>query len=118
MQTTTTCDVLVIGAGPGGYPAAIRAAQLGLSTIVVDAMTNPDDGASGAWGGVCANHGCIPSKALLSASARFLQLKKGFASMGITVDAAETSLSPAARSQDACQASKWRKRTLSRIAAL
>ena len=83
---TTTYDVLVIGAGPGGYPAAIRAAQLGLSTIVVDSMINPDDGSAGAWGGVCANHGCIPSKALLSASARFSQLKEGFASMGISVD--------------------------------
>ena len=45
---TTECDVLVIGAGPAGYPAAIRAAQAGLSTVIVDAMVNPDDGACGA----------------------------------------------------------------------
>lgn len=117
MQTTTTCDVLVIGAGPGGYPAAIRAAQLGLSTIVVDAMTNPDDGASGAWGGVCANHGCIPSKALLSASARFLQLKKGFASMGITVDAAAVHIDYAQMQQHRARCVKASNAGLTRLFA-
>ncbi|WP_227378140.1 dihydrolipoyl dehydrogenase [Haladaptatus halobius] len=54
-------DLLVIGAGPGGYVAAIRAAQLGLDVVLVD-----DD----ALGGTCLNHGCIPSKALLSATGR------------------------------------------------
>ena len=49
-------DVVVLGAGPGGYVAAIRAAQLGLSTAVVEPKY---------WGGVCLNVGCIPSKALL-----------------------------------------------------
>ena len=49
-------DVLVLGAGPGGYVAAIRAAQLGKSVAVVEAKY---------WGGVCLNVGCIPSKALL-----------------------------------------------------
>ena len=49
-------DVLVIGAGPGGYVAAIRAAQLGLNVLIVD---------KGELGGVCLNRGCIPSKALL-----------------------------------------------------
>ena len=52
----THYDVVVLGAGPGGYVAAIRAAQLGLSTAVVEAKY---------WGGVCLNVGCIPSKALL-----------------------------------------------------
>jgi len=52
-------DLLVIGAGPGGYVAAIRAAQLGKSVVLVDAD---------APGGTCLNHGCIPSKALLSAT--------------------------------------------------
>ncbi|RMF45508.1 MAG: FAD-dependent oxidoreductase, partial [Anaerolineae bacterium] len=52
----TTYDVIVIGAGPGGYVAAIRSAQLGLKTAIVDKL----------WlGGVCLNVGCIPSKALL-----------------------------------------------------
>jgi dihydrolipoamide dehydrogenase len=49
-------DVVVLGAGPGGYTAAVRAAQLGLSTAVVEEKY---------WGGVCLNVGCIPSKALL-----------------------------------------------------
>src|SRR5687767_9668977 len=49
-------DVVVLGAGPGGYVAAIRAAQLGLKTAVVEKQY---------WGGVCLNVGCIPSKALL-----------------------------------------------------
>ena len=49
-------DVVVLGAGPGGYVAAIRAAQLGLTTAIVEKKY---------WGGVCLNVGCIPSKALL-----------------------------------------------------
>ncbi len=52
----THYDVVVLGAGPGGYVAAIRAAQLGLNTAVVESKY---------WGGVCLNVGCIPSKALL-----------------------------------------------------
>lgn len=55
-------DVLVVGAGPGGYVAAIRAAQLGKRTIVVDREF---------LGGVCLNVGCIPSKALINASKLF-----------------------------------------------
>ena len=53
---TSHYDVVVLGAGPGGYVAAIRAAQLGLSTAIVEPKY---------WGGVCLNVGCIPSKALL-----------------------------------------------------
>lgn len=49
-------DVVVLGAGPGGYVAAIRASQLGLKTAVIEKKY---------WGGVCLNVGCIPSKALL-----------------------------------------------------
>lgn len=52
----THYDVVVLGAGPGGYVAAIRAAQLGLNTAIVEPRY---------WGGVCLNVGCIPSKALL-----------------------------------------------------
>ncbi|MFT4944980.1 MAG: dihydrolipoamide dehydrogenase, partial [Halovenus sp.] len=58
-DVTTGTDVLVIGGGPGGYVAAIRAAQLGRDVTVVEM----DD-----YGGSCLNHGCIPSKALISAS--------------------------------------------------
>ena len=53
---TKEYDVVVVGAGPGGYTAAVRAAQLGLKTAVVEKKY---------WGGVCLNVGCIPSKALL-----------------------------------------------------
>ncbi|MEM6412121.1 MAG: FAD-dependent oxidoreductase, partial [Pseudomonadota bacterium] len=57
-----SCKFLVIGAGPGGYVAAIRAGQLGLDTIIVDAE---------ALGGTCLNVGCIPSKALIHAADEF-----------------------------------------------
>jgi dihydrolipoamide dehydrogenase len=70
----TEVDVLVIGAGPGGYVAAIRAAQLGKSVVVVDKAE---------IGGVCLNRGCIPSKALISASHRFEEIKQA-GDMGIT----------------------------------
>ncbi len=82
----STCDVLVIGAGPAGYPAAIRAAQLGMKTVVVDAMRNPDTGAEGAWGGVCANAGCIPSKAMIAASTAAEEFMHGAPAFGISVD--------------------------------
>src|SRR5579863_7204667 len=59
-------DVVVIGAGPAGYPAAIRAAQNGLKVACVDAWKNRDG--SDAFGGTCLNAGCIPSKALLESS--------------------------------------------------
>src|SRR6218665_4098631 len=62
-------DVIVIGAGPGGYIAAIRAAQLGLNTACIDASQNDQGGA--APGGTCTNVGCIPSKALLQSSEHF-----------------------------------------------
>jgi len=62
-------DVIVIGAGPGGYVAAIRCAQLGLKTACIDAWSN-EQGAP-APGGTCTNVGCIPSKALLQSSEHF-----------------------------------------------
>ena len=67
-----TFDVVVIGAGPGGYVAAIRAAQLGLSTACVDAWRGPDG--KPALGGTCLNVGCIPSKALLDSSHHYHNL--------------------------------------------
>ena len=67
MSEIRKCQVLVIGAGPGGYVAAIRAAQLGLDTIIVEG-----DKA----GGVCLNIGCIPSKAIIHAAERFESLTK------------------------------------------
>ncbi|WP_202081111.1 dihydrolipoyl dehydrogenase [Caldalkalibacillus salinus] len=64
-EFTTEIDVLVIGAGPGGYVAAIRAAQLGKKVTIVD---------KGELGGVCLNRGCIPSKALISAAHRYEEM--------------------------------------------
>jgi dihydrolipoamide dehydrogenase len=76
-------DVAVIGAGPGGYVAAIRCAQLGLKTVCIDAWTN----AAGkpALGGTCLNVGCIPSKALLETSEQYAHLQHGLGEHGIAV---------------------------------
>ena len=76
-------DVAVIGAGPGGYAAAVRAAELGLKTVCLDPMVNPDDGESGALGGTCANVGCVPSKALLAASLAYAKARKGSSAFGL-----------------------------------
>ncbi|WP_432720216.1 dihydrolipoyl dehydrogenase [Jeongeupia wiesaeckerbachi] len=75
-------DVVVIGGGPGGYVAAIRAAQLGFSTACIDATKNADGKAS--LGGTCLNVGCIPSKALLQSSENYHNTLHGFAEHGIT----------------------------------
>ncbi len=76
-------QVVVIGAGPAGYPAAIRAAQNGLKVLCVDSWKNRD-GAS-ALGGTCLNAGCIPSKALLESSELLHRAQGEFAAHGITV---------------------------------
>jgi dihydrolipoamide dehydrogenase len=75
-------DVVVIGAGPAGYVAAIRAAQLGLKTACVDNFKGPDGKA--ALGGTCLNVGCIPSKALLDSSKQFHNLTHTFSDHGIS----------------------------------
>ena len=75
-------DVVVIGAGPGGYIAAIRAAQLGFSVACIDEWKNDKGGA--APGGTCTNIGCIPSKALLQSSEHFDHANHHFAEHGIT----------------------------------
>jgi dihydrolipoamide dehydrogenase len=72
-----TYDLIVIGTGPGGYVAAIRAAQLGMKVAVVEKRAT--------HGGTCLNVGCIPSKALLHASERYAEAADGFAAMGIKV---------------------------------
>lgn len=77
-------DVVVIGAGPGGYVAAIRAAQLGFKTACIDAGVNKA-GDAPALGGTCLNVGCIPSKALLQSSEHFYVAQHDFAEHGITV---------------------------------
>jgi len=74
-DVTTAVDVLVLGAGPGGYVAAIRAAQLGRHVTLVD---------PGPPGGTCLHQGCIPLKALLAATERFQQTRQEeLASIGI-----------------------------------
>lgn len=84
-------DVIVIGGGPGGYIAAIRAAQLGLKTACVDLYTGKDGKA--APGGTCLNVGCIPSKALLDSSKHFHHVNHEFAEHGITVKDARIDIS-------------------------
>ncbi|WP_397475734.1 dihydrolipoyl dehydrogenase [Pusillimonas sp.] len=76
-------DVVVIGAGPGGYIAAIRAAQLGMSVACIDAWSTSDG--KPAPGGTCTNVGCIPSKALLQSSEHYEQAGSHFAEHGIEV---------------------------------
>jgi dihydrolipoamide dehydrogenase len=76
-------DVIVIGAGPAGYPAAIRAGQNKLKIACVDEWQNTDG--SYAFGGTCLNAGCIPSKALLESSELFQRAKDEFAIHGIKI---------------------------------
>ncbi len=83
-------DVVVMGAGPAGYVAAIRCAQLGMTTACVDEWINRDDGTS--LGGTCLNVGCIPSKALLESSHLFALAKKDFAVHGIGIGAPKLDL--------------------------
>ncbi len=75
-------DVVVIGAGPGGYVAAIRCAQLGMKTACVESWLNPEG--KPALGGSCLNVGCIPSKALLDSSHHYEHLQHGLDDHGIT----------------------------------
>jgi dihydrolipoamide dehydrogenase len=72
----TTYDVIVLGGGPGGYPCAIRAAQLGLKVACVEEEE---------YGGVCLNWGCIPSKALI-ANAHFVEKSKHIADHGVAIN--------------------------------
>ncbi|MCC7549273.1 MAG: dihydrolipoyl dehydrogenase [Burkholderiales bacterium] len=78
---TQQFDVAVIGAGPGGYTAAIRAAQLGFKTVCIDDWKNTQGNPS--LGGTCLNVGCIPSKALLESSENYERALHKFADHGI-----------------------------------
>lgn len=80
----STYDVVVVGGGPGGYVCAIRAAQLGFKVACVEKRS--------ALGGTCLNVGCIPSKALLSASEKFEEAKHGLGKFGIKVGNVELDL--------------------------
>ena len=75
MMADTTYDVTYIGAGPGGYVSAIRAAQLGLKVAIIEKRPT--------LGGTCLNVGCIPSKALLHSSHLYEEAKEGMAAHGV-----------------------------------
>src|SRR5688500_9112375 len=77
MAETTTYDVVIIGVGPGGYNAAIRAGQLGLKAACEESRET--------MGGTCLNVGCMPSKALLHASELYAAAGTEFATLGIEV---------------------------------
>ena len=91
-------DVVVIGGGPGGYIAAIRAAQLGLSTACIDDWRGADG--KPALGGTCTNVGCIPSKALLQSSDNFEQAGHHFAEHGVKVKGLELDLGQMMKRKD------------------
>jgi dihydrolipoamide dehydrogenase len=95
---TEKFDVIVIGGGPGGYVAAIRAAQLGLSTACIDMNTGKDGKA--ALGGTCLNVGCIPSKALLDSSKHFHHLQHEYAAHGISVSEASIDINTMLKRKD------------------
>lgn len=89
---TSSYDVIVIGAGPGGYVCAIRCAQLGLKTACVEKRDT--------LGGTCLNVGCIPSKALLSASEKYSEANCHMASMGIKVSGVNLDLNAMMKFKD------------------
>lgn len=99
MSKTLSYEAVVIGAGPGGYPCAIRLGQLGVKTLSIEKQY---------WGGVCLNVGCIPSKALITAAKKYDELGK-LAEMGISLGDA------AAPSIDMQQLQTWKQSVVSRL---
>ncbi|MEY3973950.1 MAG: dihydrolipoyl dehydrogenase [Pseudomonadota bacterium] len=91
-------DVVVIGGGPGGYVAAIRAAQLGLKAACVEGWTTPSGQL--ALGGTCLNVGCIPSKALLESSEHFEQAQHGLGEHGVQVSGVKLDLATLLKRKD------------------
>ena len=94
----TSFDVVIIGGGPGGYIAAIRAAQLGLNTACIDEWKGADG--KPALGGTCTNVGCIPSKALLQSSENYEQAGHHFAEHGVKVKGLELDLAQMMKRKD------------------
>ncbi len=92
-MSDTPFDLIVIGAGPGGYVAAIRAAQLGLKTAIIDKRA--------ALGGTCLNIGCIPSKALLESTEKFHEAVAGLAAHGVEVGEVKLNLPEMMKRKDA-----------------
>src|ERR1700746_1693996 len=85
-------DVVIIGSGPGGYVAAIRAGQLGLKTAIVEKDKE--------LGGTCLNVGCIPSKALLTSTDHFMFAKKEAEKHGIVIENAHVDLNKMQQRKD------------------
>ena len=85
-------DLIIIGSGPGGYVCAIRAAQLGLKTAIVEKRQT--------FGGTCLNIGCIPSKALLHASDMFEEAGHGFEALGIKIGTPKLDLAAMMKHKD------------------
>ena len=79
---TIECDLAVLGAGPGGYPAAIRATQLGASVVCVE---------EGPVGGTCLNVGCIPTKAMVQSAHGFHEAHERLGPLGINVESVSSS---------------------------
>jgi dihydrolipoamide dehydrogenase len=98
MSNEKQFDVVVIGGGPGGYVAAIRAAQLGFKVACIDEWQNAKGGP--ALGGTCTNVGCIPSKALLQSSEHFEHAGHAFAEHGIDVAGLKLNLAQMLKRKD------------------
>lgn len=91
-------DVAVVGAGPAGYHAAIRAGQLGLKTVCIDRWV--DASGQAVLGGTCLNVGCIPSKTLLDTSHKFSQARSEFETLGIITKGVELDVAQMQRHKD------------------
>ncbi len=97
-ESSREFDVVVIGGGPGGYAAAIKAAQLGLNTACIEKRKNRDG--QPALGGTCLNVGCIPSKALLDSSYKYAEAKHEFEVHGIHVKDVKVNLKEMMKRKD------------------
>ena len=91
-------DVVVIGSGPAGYVAAIRASQLGLKTLCVEELV--DDSGKPSLGGTCLNVGCIPSKALLDSSHRYYEANKKLSEHGININSLKLDIAAMMKRKD------------------
>ena len=91
-------DVVVIGSGPAGYVAAIRASQLGLKTLCVEELI--DDSGKPSLGGTCLNVGCIPSKALLDSSHRYYEANKKLSEHGININSLKLDIAAMMKRKD------------------
>ena len=94
-------DLTVIGSGPGGYVASIRAAQLGLNVACIEKAPS--------LGGTCLRVGCIPSKALLESSAHFMFAGKQLAQHGVVVGEAQAGFKPHDEAQAANRQYAWKR---------